>query len=149
MNRNKAKARITMQELADIAGVTRGTVSRALSDSSRVNEKTKARIRALANKHNYQVNQRARNFRLQKTKISSITSLSACANAGLTLNNAATAAASRPLEIRPRIEIVIVIPPGRLLYPTWASIGRDQATTKYNRLPNSKVQSIVLPPKVL
>lgn len=72
MSRNKAKARITMQELADIAGVTRGTVSRALSDSSRVNETTKARIRKLADEHNYQINQRARNFRLQKTGVISV-----------------------------------------------------------------------------
>ncbi len=61
-----------MQELADIAGVTRGTVSRALNDSPRVQEKTKARIRALAKKHNYRVNQRARNFRLQRTGVISV-----------------------------------------------------------------------------
>ncbi len=72
MSQNKVKARITMQELADIAGVTRGTISRALSDSPRVNEKTKSRIRELAEKHNYQVNQRARNFRLQKTGVISV-----------------------------------------------------------------------------
>jgi len=61
-----------MQELADIAGVTRGTISRALSDSPRVNEKTKSRIRELAKEHNYRVNQRARNFRLQKTGVISV-----------------------------------------------------------------------------
>ncbi len=61
-----------MQDLADIAGVTRGTVSRALSDSPRVKEKTKARIRALAKKHNYRVNQKARNFRLRKTGVISV-----------------------------------------------------------------------------
>ena len=72
MSQNKAKSRITMQQLADIAGVTRGTISRALSDSPRVNEKTKSRIRALAKEHNYQVNQRARNFRLQKTGVISV-----------------------------------------------------------------------------
>ena len=61
-----------MQELADIAGVTRGTVSRALADSPRVNKKTKARIRKLADKHNYQVNQQARNFRLRRTGVISV-----------------------------------------------------------------------------
>ncbi len=61
-----------MQELADIAGVTRGTVSRALSDSPRVNEKTKSRILELAKEHNYRINQRARNFRLQKTGVISV-----------------------------------------------------------------------------
>lgn len=61
-----------MQQLADIAGVTRGTVSRALSDSPRVNEKTRARIRKLAEKHNYRVNQQARNFRLRRTGVISV-----------------------------------------------------------------------------
>lgn len=61
-----------MQELADLAGVTRGTVSRALSDSPRVNDKTKARIRKLAEKHHYQVNQKARNLRLKKTGVISV-----------------------------------------------------------------------------
>jgi len=61
-----------MQQLADIAGVARGTVSRALSDSPRVNEKTKARIRKLAEKHNYRVNQQARNFRLRRTGVISV-----------------------------------------------------------------------------
>lgn len=72
MSRNKHGTLTTMQELADIAGVTRGTVSRALSDSPRVNEKTKARIRKLAEKHNYRVNQQARNFRLRKTGVISV-----------------------------------------------------------------------------
>lgn len=58
-----------MQELADLAGVSRSTVSRALSDSPLVNEKTKAKIRALAKKHKYSINEAARNFRLQKTNI--------------------------------------------------------------------------------
>lgn len=61
-----------MQELADIAGVTRGTISRALSDSPRVNEKTKARIRKLAEKHHYRVNQQARNFRLRRSGVISV-----------------------------------------------------------------------------
>ncbi|NNC97250.1 MAG: LacI family DNA-binding transcriptional regulator [Gammaproteobacteria bacterium] len=58
-----------MQELADLAGVSRATVSRALSDSPLVNEKTKAKIRALAEKYNYTVNTAARNFRLQKHNV--------------------------------------------------------------------------------
>ena len=61
-----------MQDLADIAGVTRGTVSRALNDSPRVNEKTKTRIRELAKKHNYRVNEKARNFRLRKSGVISV-----------------------------------------------------------------------------
>jgi DNA-binding LacI/PurR family transcriptional regulator len=72
MSSRKVKTPITMQALADIVGVTRGTVSRALSDSPRVNEKTKLRILALAKKHNYRVNQKARNFRLRKTDVISV-----------------------------------------------------------------------------
>ena len=72
MSQKPRKALTTMQELADIAGVTRGTVSRALSDSPRVNDKTKARIRKLAEKHNYRVNQQARNFRLRRTGVISV-----------------------------------------------------------------------------
>lgn len=72
MSQDKAKTPTTMQQLADIAGVTRSTVSRALNDSPRVNEKTKKRIRELAEEHNYRVNQRARNFRLQKTGVISV-----------------------------------------------------------------------------
>ncbi len=69
---NSSKPRITMQELADLAGVTRGTVSRALADSPRVNDKTKARIRELAEKHNYKVNLQARNFRLKRSGVISV-----------------------------------------------------------------------------
>ena len=61
-----------MQELADLAGVSRGTVSRALSDSLRVNKATKTKIHALAEKHNYRVNRKARNFRLGKTGVVSV-----------------------------------------------------------------------------
>ena len=72
MNVPKNSMPITMQELADIAGVTRGTISRALSDSPRVNAETKARIHALAKQHNYRVNQKARNFRLGRTGVISL-----------------------------------------------------------------------------
>ncbi|MFK7887287.1 MAG: LacI family DNA-binding transcriptional regulator, partial [Gammaproteobacteria bacterium] len=58
-----------MQELADLAGVSRATVSRALSDSALVNDETKRKIRQLARDHDYQVNQRARSFRLRKTNM--------------------------------------------------------------------------------
>ena len=72
MSQIKRKTATTMQELADIAGVTRGTISRALSDSPRVNAKTKARIRKLAEKYNYRINQQARNFRLRRTGVISV-----------------------------------------------------------------------------
>lgn len=54
-------------ELAKIAGVTAGTVSRALSGKGNVSERTRARIRALAEEHNFRPNALARNLRTQKT----------------------------------------------------------------------------------
>ncbi len=69
MKKKQQNSITQMQELADLAGVSRSTVSRALSDSPLINKKTKEKIRALAKKHNYRVNEKARNFRLQKTNI--------------------------------------------------------------------------------
>jgi len=54
-------------ELAEIAGVTAGTVSRALSGKGFISEKTRARIRALAEEHNFRPNALARNLRTQRT----------------------------------------------------------------------------------
>lgn len=60
---------IDMQALADIAGVSRSTVSRALADSSLVNDKTKQRIQQLAADHNYIPNEAARNLRLKQSRM--------------------------------------------------------------------------------
>lgn len=54
-------------ELAKIAGVSAGTVSRALANKSVVNPQTRERIQALARKHGFQVNQMASKLRRQKT----------------------------------------------------------------------------------
>lgn len=61
-----------MQELAQLAGVSSSTVSRALSGSELVSKATRERIQALALKHRYQVNEKARNFRLKKTSVVSV-----------------------------------------------------------------------------
>ncbi len=58
-----------MEELAKVAGVSVSTVSRALAGNPLINAKTRARITDLAAKHNYQINENARNFRLQKTNV--------------------------------------------------------------------------------
>jgi DNA-binding LacI/PurR family transcriptional regulator len=62
----KAKVR-NIADLAKIAGVSPGTVSRALSGSSLISEKTRARIRALADKHAFRPSSVARNLRTQRT----------------------------------------------------------------------------------
>jgi DNA-binding LacI/PurR family transcriptional regulator len=56
-------------ELAKMAGVSPGTVSRALANKSLVNVKTRERIQALANKHGFQINQMASKLRRQKTGV--------------------------------------------------------------------------------
>lgn len=56
-----------LEDLAREAGVSAGTVSRALADSPLVNPATRARIQALAAAHNYRPNLFARNLRTRKT----------------------------------------------------------------------------------
>lgn len=56
-------------ELAQIAGVSPGTVSRALANKSVVNARTRDRIQALARKHGFQINQMASKLRRQKTGV--------------------------------------------------------------------------------
>jgi DNA-binding LacI/PurR family transcriptional regulator len=56
-------------ELASIAGVSAGTVSRALADKPMVNARTREKIQALARKHGFQVNQMASKLRRQKTGV--------------------------------------------------------------------------------
>ena len=56
-------------ELARLAGVSTGTVSRALADKSLVNKDTRERIQALAREHGFRPNQMARRLRVQETKV--------------------------------------------------------------------------------
>ena len=60
---------LKMDDIARLAGVSAATVSRALSDSPLVAEKTKARIRAIAERVDYKVDTRARSLRLRRTGI--------------------------------------------------------------------------------
>ena len=65
-----APARIrNIAELARLAGVSTGTVSRALADKSLVNKDTRERIQALARAHGFRPNQMARRLRVQETKV--------------------------------------------------------------------------------
>lgn len=59
------KKQMKMSDLAKLAGVSKSTVSRALAGSERVTKETRDRIQQLAKEHNYRMNMRARNFRLQ------------------------------------------------------------------------------------
>ncbi|MGB7373437.1 LacI family DNA-binding transcriptional regulator [Pontixanthobacter sp.] len=67
---NKPKERIrTLADLAGLAGVSAGTVSRALAGNSLVNTKTRTRIEALAREHGFRPNQMASKLRRQKTGV--------------------------------------------------------------------------------
>lgn len=59
----------TLVDLARLAGVHPGTVSRALAGKTVVNDETRRRIEDLAAKHNFQPNQMARRLRTQQTGV--------------------------------------------------------------------------------
>jgi DNA-binding LacI/PurR family transcriptional regulator len=59
----------TIADIARLAGVSKSTVSRALNDSPLIGEETKAKIRALAHQHNFQINAPARQLSMQRTAI--------------------------------------------------------------------------------
>lgn len=56
-------------ELARLAGVSAGTVSRALAGKSLVNAETRDRIQALAREHGFRLNQMASRLRTQRTGV--------------------------------------------------------------------------------
>jgi len=61
------RPRIKMDDLAHLAGVSKSTISRALSDNASVSVKTRDKIKELAKAHNYRLNVSARNFFLKET----------------------------------------------------------------------------------
>jgi DNA-binding LacI/PurR family transcriptional regulator len=54
-------------DLARLAGVSAGTVSRALADSELISKKTRDRIQALAREHDFRPNVMARNLRIKRS----------------------------------------------------------------------------------
>jgi DNA-binding LacI/PurR family transcriptional regulator len=62
----KIKVR-NISDLAKLAGVSPGTVSRALTDTGLISQKTRERIKLLAREHDFRPNVMARNLRIQKT----------------------------------------------------------------------------------
>ncbi len=59
----------TLADLARVAGVSAGTVSRALAGKSLVNAETRERIQALARHYGFRPNQMASRLRSQKTGV--------------------------------------------------------------------------------
>lgn len=59
----------TLADLARLAGVSAGTVSRALAGKSLVNAETRDRIQALARQHGFRPNQMASKLRTQRTGV--------------------------------------------------------------------------------
>lgn len=60
---------VTLKQIAELAGVSRGTVDRALYNRGRVNPEVAARIRAIAEELGYQPNRAGRALALQKNPI--------------------------------------------------------------------------------
>ena len=72
MTRKSSKPVNSLQDLADLAGVSRATASRALNDSPMLSDRTKKKLQDLARQHNYSINRKARDFRLQRTGVVSV-----------------------------------------------------------------------------
>ncbi|MCG8568683.1 MAG: LacI family transcriptional regulator [Spirochaetes bacterium] len=61
------KAVKSISDIAKLAGVSKSTVSRALNDSSLINQETKERIQAIAKEHQFEINYAARNLSLKQS----------------------------------------------------------------------------------
>jgi DNA-binding LacI/PurR family transcriptional regulator len=72
MGKQPHKKITSLQDLADLAGVSRATASRALNDNPVISSKTREKLQALARKHGYSINQKARDFRLKRTSVISV-----------------------------------------------------------------------------
>ena len=60
---------VTLQQIADIAGVSRGTVDRALKERGRINPEVAARIRKIAEEMGYQPNRAGRALAMAKHSV--------------------------------------------------------------------------------
>jgi len=58
----------TIADIARLAGVSKSTVSRALSDSPLIGDDTRARIHAIARAHNFRINASARSLSMKESR---------------------------------------------------------------------------------
>ncbi len=65
----KSESRLTLAGLAQLAGVSASTASRALKDNPLIKQETRERIQALAREHNFSINAAASRLRTQKTHV--------------------------------------------------------------------------------
>ncbi|MGB5689497.1 MAG: substrate-binding domain-containing protein [Woeseiaceae bacterium] len=72
MTKKTHKKVTNLQELADLAGVSRATASRALNNNPVISSKTRKKLQSLAAEHGYSINEKARDFRLQRTSVISV-----------------------------------------------------------------------------
>ncbi len=75
----KRSGRQTIDDIAQLAGVSKSTVSRALSDSPLISAETRERIQALARQYNYQVNLPARRLSMQQSNTIAFVTHNYCA----------------------------------------------------------------------
>jgi len=66
---NCVKERITSKELAKLVGVSSATISRAFSTNARINENTRVRVLAMAQKYGYQPNAIARTLNNRQSRL--------------------------------------------------------------------------------
>ena len=62
----------TIADIAELAGVSKATVSRALNDSPLISAETKERIRSLAREHAFERNESARRLTLRQSKVAGL-----------------------------------------------------------------------------
>ena len=65
----KPSKKLTLSDLAAIAGVSSSTASRALNHNPLIKQQTRDRINSLAKQHNFSLNAAASRLRTQKTKV--------------------------------------------------------------------------------
>ena len=65
----KADKKLTLSDLAKLAGVSTSTASRALNDNPIIKKSTRAKLQELAKEHNFSLNTAASRLRTQKTNV--------------------------------------------------------------------------------